>query len=127
MQKKESAPAESPADETPAPAPRRFRLELDHDGIYFGAQELAGEQQALGADDVILDHMPDNAPGMYRWSREHRRLEPLPKAQQKKEPGAPTLEQAFYGFLANGPEDPRTRAWRDWFEKTLDAKGMTKP
>ena len=121
MQKKESAAAE-------APSRPLFRLELDHDGVYFGVKELlAGEELALGADDVVLDHAPDNAPGMYRWSREHKRLEPLPKAQQKKEPGSPTLEQAFYGYLMNGSADPRTKAWIDSFEKSFDAKGMTKP
>jgi hypothetical protein len=109
----------------------QFRLKLDHDDVYFGCEEvLAGEEITFGADDVVLDHAPDNAPGMYRWSRTGKRFEPLPKTQQKTELGAPTLEQAFYELTSAwmqgaGPDSlpPRVMAWRAGFEKSIDNRG----
>jgi hypothetical protein len=134
MKKDASAPAEDPARPEPDIAPvaeasrPQFRLELDHDDVYFGCEELGGET-AVVADDVVLDHAPDNAPGQYRWLRAENRFHPLPKAQQKTEPGAPTLEQAFYDLLVMlAPEPaakfaPRIQAWAAAFEKTIDGKG----
>lgn len=102
----------------------RFRLKLDHDGVYFGSEALLeGEEVALGADDVVLDHAPDNAPGLYRWSRKEARLEALPKAQQKAAPGAPTLEQAMHEFFTLGFAGPKAKAWCEWFEKSIDNRG----
>jgi hypothetical protein len=107
----------------------QFKLNLDHDDVYFGCQELlAGEEVALGADDVVLDHAPDNAPGQYRWLRDEKMFVPLAKAQQKTEPGSPTLEQAFYDLLkALAPEGgakfgKRIEAWAATFEKTLEGR-----
>lgn len=125
--KKVSAPAaeESARPESEIARRPRYKLNLDHDDVYFGCEPIApGEDPAAG--DVVLDHAPDNAPGQYRWLREEKRFHALGKAQQKTVQGAPTLEQAFYGFLTGGPQDPRTKAWCDWFETTFDAKGMTK-
>lgn len=110
------------AEEAPRP---RFRLKLDHDDVYFGCEEISQEEADahLGVNDVVLDHAPDNAPGQYRWLREEKRFHALEKAQQKTVAGAPTLEQAFYDFVKNGELAHKTKAWCDWFEKTLDGKG----
>jgi hypothetical protein len=110
--KKEASAA--PAEEKPRPL---FRLKLDHDEVYFGCEPFEG---IAGASDVVLDHAPDNPPGIYRWSREHRRFEPLPKEKQKDAPEAPTLEQAFYAFVKFGADNPIAKAWCDWFEKSLE-------
>ena len=123
MQKVPSAPA---AEE---PARPLFRLKLDHDDVYFGCETIAATSE-VSESDVVLDHAPDNAPGCYRWLRDLKRLEPLPKAQQKTEPGAPTLEQALCELLIaliqtealRTPLPPRLGAWLAWFEKTIDAK-----
>ena len=118
MQKEESA---APAEEA---ARSMFRLKLDHDDVFFGSEPVAiGD--TIGARDVILDHQPDNIPGRYRWSREHHRLEPLAKEKQKAELGAPTMEQAFHALIQSGPDNPVTKAWCDWFVKSLDAKGSS--
>src|SRR6267142_1683721 len=126
MQKEESAPAEEPV------RPRQmFRLKLDHDDIYFGCEAIP-EGEEPKADDVLLDHAPDNPPGQYRWMRAQKRLEALPKERQKTEPGAPTLEQAFYEMVGAAidegalkvPLPPRITAWLVWFEKSIDGKGM---
>jgi hypothetical protein len=120
MQNEESAaPAETPARP-------RFRLKLDHDDVYFGCEKLAaGEEAAAG--DIVLDHAPDNAPGLYRWLYPEARLEPLPKTKQKAAPDAPTLEQAFYELVhavipSGSPLPSRIAAWCAWFEKSFDAK-----
>ncbi len=123
---KKDASAE-PAEEKVRP---RFRLKLDHDDVYFGC-ELLGKDEPTAETEIVLDHEPDNPPGRYRWSREHNRLEPLPKEKQKDAPEAPTLEQAFYdlvdvligGGALNAPLPPRLSAWRKWFEKTFDSGG----
>jgi hypothetical protein len=114
----------APADEKPRPV---FRLKLDHEDVYFGSEPFEG---IAGACDVVLDHAPDNVPGRYHWSREHSRLEPLPKEKQKEELGGPTLEQAFYDLtkMVMDPEGlmtptRRLAAWCAWFEKTIDEKG----
>lgn len=124
MNKEASA---APAEETVRP---QFRLKLDHDDIYFGAEPFKG---IAGAGDVILDHAPDNVAGRYRWSREHNRLEPLPKEKQKEEPGAPTLEQAFYELTSalldvgalKAPLPRRLTAWLAAFEKSIESGGGT--
>jgi len=113
MKKEPSAPA---AEE---PARPLFRLKLDHDDVYFGCETIAATSE-VSESDVVLDHAPDNAPGCYRWLRDLKRLEPLPKAQQKTEPGAPTLEQAFYCLVKHGANEQHVQAWIAWFEKTIE-------
>ena len=115
MVKKTSAPAEEAARP-------QFRLILDHDDVYFGCEQVFDREQ-IGERDIVLDHAPDNLPGQYRWSREHNRLEPLPEQSRKDKPGAPTLEQAFYAFVKFGADSPRTKAWCEWFEKTIEGPG----
>lgn len=119
--KKVSAPAaeEEARPEPAAPRPR-YKLNLDHDDVYFGCEPIApGEDPAAG--DIVLDHAPDNAPGQYRWLREEKKFHALGKAQQKTVQGAPTLEQAFYDFVKYGADTPRVEAWCAWFEKTIEA------
>lgn len=111
MVKRVSAPAEEPAR-------LLFRLKLDHDDVYFGCEPI--EESAIAEGDVVLDHAPDNAPGRYGWLRDQKKLEPLPESKQKAALGAPTLEQVFHDFLLNGAEGSRVKAWREWFESTLE-------
>lgn len=111
MEEEISATAEEPAR-------LLFRLKLDHDDVYFGCEPI--EESVIAVGDVVLDHAPDNPPGRYRWSRDQIQLEPLPESKQKAAPGAPTLEQAFQDFLLNGAEGPRVKAWREWFESTVE-------
>lgn len=119
MKKETSAPA---AEEPARPSRMLYKLTLDHDDVYFGCEPIAEELAAsLTERDVVLDHAPDNPPGRYRWLRPEKRLEPLPKERQKDEPGAPTLEQAFYDLAKYGAATPRVAAWCAWFEKTIEA------
>jgi len=111
MVKKVSATAEEPAR-------LLFKLKLDHEDVYFGCEPIEGSD--VIESDVVLDHAPDNPHGRYRWLRDHKTLELLPIERQKAELGAPTLEQAFHDFLLNGPEGSRVKAWRKWFESTLE-------
>lgn len=143
MENEASAPA---AEEPPRPL---FRLKLDHDDIYWGCEAIAERDAvSLGERDVVLDHAPDNQPGLYRWIRAKKVtiqpigleayeienpgfFEVLPKERQKAEPSAPTLEQAFYelaiavsqsGVLKeyNAARGARLVAWLAAFEKTID-------
>ena len=102
--------------------PKPYRLNLDHDRIFWGAHEIAEEDAREG--DVLLDHCPDNPPGRYRW--DGAALVALPPSQVKSAPGAPSLEQAFHAIVASlevagHALPPAARAWYDDFKKTLDA------
>jgi hypothetical protein len=95
------------------------RAKLDHDGVYWGTEEV----KKLGAGDVEVPAACDLRPGAYKFvpkNAEHDgRFEPLPKAAQKAAPGAPTLEQAFHAFVKSGYDAPRVKAWCEWYEKNV--------
>lgn len=109
---------------------------LDHEQVYFGlvekplAEVKAGElvfgppelakQLPLGA--AYVDRHCDLPSGAYRWEAGKAAFEPLPRAQRKSALEAPSLEQAFYDFLTNGPEGKSVRAWAEWFRKTMDGR-----
>lgn len=103
-----------------------FRLNLDADGVYFGATEIHPEDVKEG--DVVLDHAPDNAHGKYRWDKESKALHPLPVSQHKESGDAPDLECAFNWlceWLSDGgqiPLPPHVTEWREWYRKTIDRK-----
>lgn len=103
-----------------------FKLKLDHDGVYWGAEAIAETDVKEG--DVILDHEPDNAPGRYKWNAEQKRLDALPPTQIKTAPGAPTLDQAFHHLVESLKEaghalPPTVHAWCEEFKKTIDEVG----
>ena len=119
----EQQSAETQKEEAPPPKPL-YRLKLDHDGIYWDADEIAEAEVKEG--DVVLEHMPDNTPGRYKWNAAEKRLDALPPSQVKTQPGAPSFEQAF-DALVQSLEDAGhaipgiVTAWREEFKKTLDA------
>lgn len=101
----------------------QFKLKLDHDGIYWGAEEIAAD--AVKEGGVVLDHLPDNPPGRYRWDVEMKALIALPSSQVKSAPEAPSMEQAFHSIVesleAAGHDLPVVvRTWRDEFKKSID-------
>lgn len=100
-----------------------YRARLDHDQVFWGVDEIAQADAKEG--DVLFDHVPDNAPGAYRWDAKLARFEPLPASQIKAIPGAPSIEQAFHDFIhaSDITLPPRTAAWRDAFKKTVDGSG----
>lgn len=121
--KKTEAP--DAAVEEPSPAqPKLYRLKLDCDGVFWGAEELTS---AIAEEDVVLDHVPDNAPGRYRWDRERNRLDPLEPQQIKELPG-PNFERALYSLALQvhqaRPElvPADTIAWCAAYEKTIDGR-----
>ncbi len=103
-----------------------YRAKFDAADIYWGPEEVA----ELGATDLEVPADCDNKPGAYRAHRDAEgrvtRLDPLPPHQVVEQPGVPTIEQAFYGFLSGGASDERVKSWVAWFEKTFDARGMRK-
>lgn len=111
----------SPQSSALSPA---FLLTLDVDGVYWGATQIHPEDAREG--DVILDHIPDNAPGKYRWDRAEGRLQPLPRSQQKELPTAPDLERAFdelCQWLSDGGSIALPAAvaqWREGYRKSID-------
>jgi len=114
------------AIEQAAPPPDVFRLNLDHDSVYWGAEKIAAANVREG--DVVLNHEPDNSPGRYKWNSTANRLDALPSSQVKTAPAAPTLEQAFHSIIesleAAGHALPAAAAaWRDEFKKTIDRLG----
>jgi hypothetical protein len=115
----------SAQDAVAVPAPC-FLLTLDADGVYFGATQIHPEDVKEG--DVVLDHLPDNAPGRYRWDRAAAALHPLPVSQHKETAGAPDLERAFdalCGWLSDNdsiPLPPLIAEWRAGYAKSIDQK-----
>lgn len=109
---------------------------LDHDGVYWKLEEKPVAEVTDG--DLVfgprvlavlcpsaryVDADCDLPGGRYKWNGTAGRFEPLLREQRKAAPAAPTLEQAFYGFLTQGAEDPRVTAWLDHFRKTMDRVG----
>jgi len=106
-------------------APPAWLLKLDADGVYWGATEISPAD--VNADDVVLDHMPDNRPGIYKWNAIEARLDPLPKAQQKDVQVAPDLERAFDELCTalakqNVGLSPLVVEWQAWYRRTVDNK-----
>lgn len=110
----------------PAPAapPRPlFKLKLHHDGVYWGVEEiLAGD---IYEGDVVLDHVPDNAPGRFKWNAAEKRFDALAPSQIKTAPEAPSLEQALHDVIASLEAaghaiPPAAAAWRAAFKNTLE-------
>jgi hypothetical protein len=102
-----------------------FRLTLDAAGVYWGATEVHPDDVKDG--DAVLDHVPDNRHGAYRWNAAEKRLEPLPKSQQKEAPSAPDLESAFDALcrelFAGGVVLPAPVVeWREWYAKSVDRR-----
>lgn len=101
-----------------------FRLKLDHDRVFWGVEMI--ESAALAdADDVVLDHEPDNQPGAYRWDAEARALLPLPPSKIKVAQNVPTLEQAVHALVKHlrheGHALPTVvREWAEAFTKTIE-------
>lgn len=101
-----------------------FRIKLDHDGVYWGA-EPADAIDMTNTTDVYLDHCPDNAPGRYRWDAKAGALIALPPSQIKTSPEAPSLDQAFHHLVESLKEaghalPASVHAWCDEFKKTID-------
>lgn len=96
------------------------RAKIDHDGVYWGVEEVA----SLAAGDFEVPADCDCKPGAYRLmpakGDEPAYLEPIEPQNIKAVAGAPTLEQAFYAFLADGPDAPRVKAWREAFKTTVE-------
>lgn len=96
------------------------RAKIDHDGVYWGVEEVA----ALAAGDFEVPHGCDCKPGAYRLKPAVgdavAYLEPIEPQNIKAVAGAPTLEQAFYALLAEGPDAPRVLAWREAFKTTVE-------
>lgn len=101
------------------------RAKLDHDGVYWGAEEVdaLADADAPVPDDVIR-------PGAYRWVPAGNGLPghfaPLAPSQVKKIETAPSLEQAVYALVTQGAADPRVSAWVKAHEASLDAAGGAK-
>ena len=109
--------------EQPAPPKPLFRLNLDHDGVYWGAIEIHPEDYKDG--DITLDHAPDNPLGRYKWNGVLGQMEALPASQIKAAPEAPSLEQAFHHLVRSLEEaghamPPVVAAWRDEFTRTVE-------
>lgn len=97
-----------------------YRAKIDHDGVYWGVEEVA----ALAAGDLEVPADCDCKPGAYRLmpavGDEPAYLEPIEPQNIKAVAGAPTLEQAFYALLTEGPDAPRVLAWGEAFKQTVD-------
>ena len=116
--------AESAEESTSDSAKPIYRLKLDHDGVYWGAEEI--ETAAVG--DIVLDHAPDNSPGRYKWNAEQQCFDALPASQIKSAPEAPTLEQAFHHLAQSLKEAGHALpaavcAWCEEFKQSIDSKG----
>ncbi len=115
----------APAAADPAAKQYGFRLTLDVDGVYWGAMEIALDDAKEG--DVVLDHIPDNPPGKYRWNRDTGALEILPVSLQKETSTAPSLEQAFAALIdhvekiGSAELHAVVAAWRKWYASTVDS------
>lgn len=101
-----------------------YRLKLDHDSVYWGA-ELFDPSWAVADGDVILDHAPDNPPGRYKWSVERQRLEALEPKLVRQAEGEITSDRAFYETLRTLHEcgitpSPVALKWAGEYEKTVD-------
>lgn len=96
------------------------RARLDHDLIYWGVEEVP----ALAAGDVAVPADCDLKLGAYRWVPETPErtghFHPLPVAQQKSAPGAPTLEEAFAAFLTGGAEAAPVVAWLAAYNASME-------
>lgn len=121
-----------------ATAPRVRIALLDHDGVYwpplleralgdvvagdivFCDRELA---ELLPEGAIYVDRNCDLAGGQYTWNGEAKSFIPLPRHRRKESAGVPTLEQAFYDLITEGPSAPRVQAWCVWFKQSLDERG----
>lgn len=111
---------------------------LDHDLVYWGLEDRAVADIKPGdlvfGDPVLAELIPegavyvdrdcDLAGGQQRWDGAAGRFVPLPAAQRKPSPTAPTMEQAFYDLLTIGPDAPRVIAWRGWMKQSMDERGV---
>lgn len=118
----DQAPIDSAPVDVTKPA---FRLNIDADCVYWGATEIHPDDVQVA--DVVLDTMPDNKHGAYRWNAAEKRFDPLPVSQQKVAQTAPDLERTFdalcAGLAAGGIKlPPLVIEWRTWYAKTVDQK-----
>jgi len=124
MSNEDTAAAPAAGEALSAPKPVFYRLRLDHDQVYWGAEPV--EDAEAHGNAVILDHAPDNPPGRYRWSWQEKRLEPLPPAAVKLAEEAPTYERALYELLKqthqiNAPAVPSISIdWAIAWERSFD-------
>lgn len=103
-----------------------YRANLDADGVFWGVTEIHPED--VIATDVVLDRIPDNPPGKYRWDKTLRAMQPLPPSQQKQANTAPDLERTFDAlceWLSAGGSvalPALVAEWRTWYRKSVDQK-----
>ena len=96
---------------------------LDERGVFLRTVELVDESEltARMVDLRAFGGDCDLPGGKYRWDGVGTFV-PLPVERQKRAEEAPTLEEAFYAFLKEGPAAPSVDAWLAWYEKTLDGQ-----
>ena len=112
-------------EDLPAPKPpHRVWVAVLQDSIFMGATPSMSDQ--VGADDVVFDHCPDNAPGRYRW--DGACLQPIPPAATL--PASIPLDVSAMRALraliehtaaTSGPLPAACTDWATAFDKTLDA------
>lgn len=107
---------------------------LDHDQVFWGLEERALAEVVAGdavfcAPELVgelpegalwIERDADNQPGLYRLDLQAKRFMPLPPAQRKAAPGAPTLEEAVYDLITQGKDAPRVKAWLGWMKNSMD-------
>ena len=102
-----------------------YRANLDADQVFWGVTEIHADDVHEG--DLILDHVPDNRPGVYRWDAAHQpspAFVPLPLSQQKEEQTVPSLDRMLYDFFNSYPE-PLPKSVHEWLEyqkTTVDSR-----
>lgn len=120
----DAGPVVTPAPPEQVKVKPMFRINVDADGVYWGATEIHPEDAQPA--DVVLEAMPDNRQGCYRWNAIDRRFDPLPVSQQKIVQTAPDLERTFDALceaLAKSMTlPPLVVEWRSWYAKTIDQK-----
>jgi hypothetical protein len=94
-------------------------LLLDEADVLVAVVELADE---AGLTDRHVDLRPhggecDCAPGQYRWDRQMKRLEPLPRFRRVPAEGVPSLEQVVHAFITGGKDAPAVKAWVAHYEQ----------
>ena len=100
---------------------------IDADGVYRGIDTIAAD--ALNDKHVQVPADCDLAPGKYRWSAEHQRIEPLTELQQAP-PGVPSLETAVFELVrwaqGQGAKSAVLDAYAAAFKISIDAIGAAK-
>jgi len=101
-----------------------FRLNIDHDGVYWGATEINADDYKDG--DVTLDHAPDNPPGRYKWNGVLGQMEALPASQIKSGDDGVDYERALYELTKTLHQENSSQVsaitirWCKQYEQTID-------